>query len=101
MDMNRLTQKSQDAVHDAQTAALRHGHTEVDGEPLLPALLDQPDGVVPRLVAATGADSQAVRSDVDSELTRRPRCSGRSPTSAKDCSTSSWPAPAQDYSAAV
>ena len=35
MDMNRLTQKSQEALHDAQTKALRFGHTEVDGEHLL------------------------------------------------------------------
>ena len=32
MDPNRLTQKSQEALHDAQTKALRFGHTEADGE---------------------------------------------------------------------
>jgi ATP-dependent Clp protease ATP-binding subunit ClpB len=42
MDPNRLTQKSQEALHDAQTKALRFGHTETDGEHLLQALLDQP-----------------------------------------------------------
>ena len=52
MDLNRLTQKSQEALHDAQTKALRFGHTEVDGEHLLLALLDQPDGLVPRLLDA-------------------------------------------------
>ncbi len=31
MDLNRLTQKSQEALHDAQTKALRFGHTEVAG----------------------------------------------------------------------
>ena len=50
MDAERLTQKSQEALHDAQTKALRFGHTEVDGEHLLLALLDQPDGLVPRLL---------------------------------------------------
>ena len=50
VDPNRLTQKSQEALHDAQTKALRFGHTEVDGEHLLLALLDQPDGLVPRLL---------------------------------------------------
>ena len=43
MDLNRLTQKSQEALHDAQTKALRFGHTEVDGEHLLLALLDRID----------------------------------------------------------
>ncbi|MGH9890478.1 MAG: Clp protease N-terminal domain-containing protein, partial [bacterium] len=44
MDLNRLTHKSQEALHDAQTKALRAGHTEVDGEHLLLALLEQPEG---------------------------------------------------------
>ena len=39
MDVNRLTQKSQEALHDAQTAAIRFGHSDVDGEHLLVALL--------------------------------------------------------------
>ena len=51
MDPNRLTQKSQEAVHDAQTKALRYGHTEVDAAHLLLALLEQPEGLVPRLLA--------------------------------------------------
>ena len=46
MDPNRLTQKTQEALHDAQTKALRYGHTEVDVEHLLLALLEQPDGLV-------------------------------------------------------
>ncbi|HEX2772128.1 MAG TPA: Clp protease N-terminal domain-containing protein, partial [Micromonosporaceae bacterium] len=54
--MNRLTQKSQEALHDAQTKALRLGHTEVDGEHLLLALLDQSQGLVPRLLSAAGTD---------------------------------------------
>ena len=32
------------------------GHTEADGEHLLLALLDQPDGLVPRLLEQAGAD---------------------------------------------
>jgi ATP-dependent Clp protease ATP-binding subunit ClpB len=76
MDTNRLTQKSQEAVHDAQTKALRFGHTEVDGEHLLLALLDQPDGLVPRLLTEAGADTGRLRTDIEEELGRRPRVSG-------------------------
>src|ERR687894_2910617 len=39
--MNRLTQKSQKALQDAQTKALRFGHVEVDGEHFLLALVDE------------------------------------------------------------
>ncbi len=76
MDMNKLTQKSQEALHDAQTKALRFGHTEVDGEHLLLALLDQPDGLVPRLLERAGADPDTVRRDLETELGRRPRVTG-------------------------
>ena len=76
MDPNRLTQKSQEALHDAQTKALRFGHTEVDGEHLLLALLDQPDGIVPRLLAQAGADPDQLRAELEAELGRRPRVSG-------------------------
>ena len=71
MDMNRLTQKSQEALHDAQTAALRLGHPEVDGEHLLLALLTQPEGLTPRLLTQVGADADAVRSDVESDLNQK------------------------------
>ena len=52
MDPNRLTEKTQEALHDAQTKALRYGHTEVDVEHLLLALLEQPDGLVETLATA-------------------------------------------------
>ncbi|MCW2735742.1 ATP-dependent chaperone ClpB [Nocardioides sp.] len=76
MDMNRLTQKSQEALHDAQTKALRFGHVEVDGEHLLLALLDQADGLVAPLLARAGADPDRLRTDLEAELGRRPRVSG-------------------------
>ncbi|XVQ85898.1 ATP-dependent chaperone ClpB [Microbispora siamensis] len=76
MDLNRLTQKSQEALHDAQTAALRFGHTEVDGEHLLLALIRQPDGLVPRLLSVAGADPDKLRLELEHELERRPRVTG-------------------------
>ncbi|HZN72733.1 MAG TPA: ATP-dependent chaperone ClpB [Micromonosporaceae bacterium] len=76
MELNRLTQKSQEALHDAQTKAVRFGHTEVDGEHLLQALLDQPEGLAPRLLQQAGADPDGLRAQVEAELGRRPRTSG-------------------------
>ena len=96
MDMNRLTQKSQEALHDAQTKALRFGHTEVDGEHLLLALLDQPDGLAPRLLTQAGADpdraaSRGRRRSVAAAAGQRPRRGARpgvrSPSASPACST--------------
>ena len=76
MDPSHLTQKSTEALHDAQTRALRFGHTEVDGEHLLLALLDQQDGIVPRLLAQAGADPDRLRTALEAELARRPKVTG-------------------------
>ena len=76
MDPNRLTLKTQEALHDAQTKALRYGHTEVDSEHLLLALVDQPDGLVPRLLARADVDTGALRVAVEHALERRPSVSG-------------------------
>jgi ATP-dependent Clp protease ATP-binding subunit ClpB len=76
MDPSHLTQKSQEALHDAQTKALRFGHTDVDGEHLLLALLDQPEGIAPRLLSQAGADPDRLRKALQAELARRPKVSG-------------------------
>jgi ATP-dependent Clp protease ATP-binding subunit ClpB len=76
MDPNRLTQKSQEALHDAQTKALRYGHTEIDVEHLLLALLDQPDGLIPRLLLRAEVDTDALHAAVEKTLETRPRVSG-------------------------
>jgi ATP-dependent Clp protease ATP-binding subunit ClpB len=76
MDPNRLTQKSQEALHDAQTKALRYGHNEVDSDHLLLALLEQPDGLIPRLLTRADLDTGALRTALEGALEGRPRVSG-------------------------
>jgi ATP-dependent Clp protease ATP-binding subunit ClpB len=76
MDLNKLTAKSQEALAAAQSRAAGLGHQEVDGEHLLLALLEQQDGLAPRLLSAAGADTDRLRSDVQAELARRPKVSG-------------------------
>jgi ATP-dependent Clp protease ATP-binding subunit ClpB len=76
MDINKLTQKSQEALQAAQTKGLRYGHQEVDAEHLLLALLEQPEGLVPRLLARMDVPVEPLRSEVERELERRPRVSG-------------------------
>jgi ATP-dependent Clp protease ATP-binding subunit ClpB len=76
MDPNRLTQKTQEALHDAQTKALRYGHTEVEVEHLLLALLDQPDGLIPRLLGRAEVDLGALHAEVERAVESRPRVSG-------------------------
>lgn len=77
MDFNRLTQKSQEAFAEAQSKAVSFGHTEVDGEHLLWALLDQPDGLVTRLLQRMDVHPDVVKRQVETELDRKPRVSGQ------------------------
>src|SRR3954465_14071239 len=76
MDPNRLTEKTQEALHDAQTKALRYGHTEVDVEHMLLALLDQPEGLVGRLLSGADVDVQALHTAVERAIEQKPRVSG-------------------------
>jgi ATP-dependent Clp protease ATP-binding subunit ClpB len=76
MDPNKLTQKTAEALHAAQTRALRYGHTEIDVEHLLAALLEQPDGLIPRLLGRLDADVDAIRGELERHLEARPRVSG-------------------------
>ena len=76
MDMNKLTQKSQEALAQAQSIAVGYGQTEVDGEHLLLALLRQPDGLIPRLAERMDVPLDSLTASVEREIARRPRVSG-------------------------
>ena len=45
MDMNRFTEKAQEALSAAQSKAIRSSHQQVDVEHLLSALLEQERGL--------------------------------------------------------
>lgn len=76
MDMNKLTQKSQEAVQQAQAIALRYGHHEVDGEHLLASLLAQDDGLGPRMLVRLQVDGDVLKLELEKELARQPKVSG-------------------------
>jgi ATP-dependent Clp protease ATP-binding subunit ClpB len=76
MDINRFTQKSQEALQAAQTKALRYGHQEVDAEHLLIALLEQSEGLVPRLLGRMNVPVELLIAELEKELQRRPSVSG-------------------------
>jgi ATP-dependent Clp protease ATP-binding subunit ClpB len=76
MDLNRLTQKSLEAVQAAQAQALEYGHVEADGEHLLMALLEQSEGLLPRLLTRMDVPVPSLTQALERELERRPRVSG-------------------------
>ncbi|MEE8137964.1 MAG: Clp protease N-terminal domain-containing protein, partial [Thermoanaerobaculia bacterium] len=76
MNVEKLTQKSQEALSEAQATAVRLGHQEADGEHLLAALLEQPEGLVPRLLLKMDVALGALKNELRQELERRPQVSG-------------------------
>jgi len=76
MDINRMTQKTQEALQAAQSLAVHFGHVEVDGEHLLLALLEQEGGLVPRLVARLDIDLRNLVAATRKELEKIPSVSG-------------------------
>jgi ATP-dependent Clp protease ATP-binding subunit ClpB len=76
MDMSALTQKSQEALTEAQSIAVLAGQTETDEEHLLLALLQQDQGLTARLLHSVGVDLEAVQADVEAEIARKPRVTG-------------------------
>ncbi len=76
MDINKFTIKSQEAMQAAEVKATRFGHIEVDGEHLLLAMLEQPDGLAPRLFQKMDIPVGKMRERLEEELSRKPRVSG-------------------------
>jgi ATP-dependent Clp protease ATP-binding subunit ClpB len=76
MDLNRFTQKSQEALQDAQSQAVRRGNTEVDVEHLVVSLLKQQNGLVPRLFEKMELPVEPFLAEVEKELDKRPKVSG-------------------------
>ncbi len=76
MDINRFTQKSQQAIMAAQRYAQERGHAEVGTLHLLRALIDQPDGVVPQVLSRMGVDQRQLEVELTALLNRLPQVSG-------------------------
>jgi ATP-dependent Clp protease ATP-binding subunit ClpB len=76
MDLNRFTEKSQEALRSAQALAVRRNHQGVDVEHLLAALLNEPEGLAVTILTGAGIAPSAVREQVETELNRIPQVSG-------------------------
>ena len=76
MNMNKYTEKAQEAVLGAQQLADREGHPEITPEHLLLTLLEQRDGIVPEIVRKMNADPAALAAAVRAEIQKLPRAHG-------------------------
>src|SRR5919204_4041584 len=78
MNINKYTEKAQEAVLAAQQRAEQLNHAQIEPEHLLAALVEQTDGIVPDLLRKMGVDPAAVDRDVREALARIPQAYGGS-----------------------
>ena len=75
MDINRFTQKAQEAISSAQTKAARYSHQQVDVEHLLATLLDQENGLATSILSKSGINVDSFKRRLEQELERMPKVS--------------------------
>ena len=76
MNFENYTKNAQGAIAACQNIAIREGHPQVDGEHLHLALLEQQDGLIPKLVKYMSADPEAIKRDLQQELDKLPKIAG-------------------------
>jgi len=80
MDLNNFTEKSREALAEAQTIGTRLQHQAVDVEHLMLALLEQQGGLVRSLFEKAKVAPDLLKAKVEEELSRIPRVSGDTAT---------------------
>src|SRR5215213_5494916 len=78
MDINKYTEKAQEAILAAQQLADREGNPEIVPEHLLLTLIEQREGIVPEIARKMNADPAAIAAGIRAELNKLPRAHGGS-----------------------
>lgn len=76
MNIDKYTQNAQQAVMEAQQKVIEYGQQEMDVEHLHLALIEDPEGLIPRLLDVMGVDAAQYKKALEQELASRPKVSG-------------------------
>ena len=76
MDLNKFTQKSQEALADAQKKAISFGHNDVDVEHMASALIEQKDGLIARLLSKMDIEPVTLDTQIQAEMSKKPKLGG-------------------------
>jgi len=78
MDLNKYTQKAQEAILSAQQLATDLNHQAIEPAHLLLSLLRQQESIVPALVTKIAGSVDMLREELQKELSERPKVYGNS-----------------------
>jgi len=73
MRLDRFTERAQDAAQRAVEIMARYGHTQVDTEHILMALIEQPEGVIPQVLERLGVEAEKLQERLDGMLKASPK----------------------------
>ena len=73
MRFDRFTERAQEAAQRAAEIIQRYGHTQIDTEHILLALIEQPQGVVPQILEIMAVDTQVLQNKLDEVLKSSPK----------------------------
>ena len=76
MNAQKFTQKSLEAIQEAQNIALEHNSMQIEQEHLVCALLEQKDGLIPQLMIKMGTDPDALLHAVEQRIEGLPGVTG-------------------------
>ncbi|MES2744830.1 MAG: ATP-dependent chaperone ClpB [Bdellovibrionota bacterium] len=76
MDFNRFTERTQQSIKDAQRLAISLGHSAVDVDHVFRSLLDQENGIVPKILSRLEVPVDRIKTFAQNELEKKPRISG-------------------------
>ena len=76
MNANKYTQKSMEAIQEAQNIALDHNHQQIEQLHLLASLLRQEKGLIPQLLKRMGKTPESLDAAVEEKLRQLPAVTG-------------------------
>ena len=76
MNAQKFTQKSLEAIQEAQNLAIENNNMQIEEEHLVAALLQQRDGLIPQLLKKMHVDCDAVQRAVAEKISRIPGVTG-------------------------
>jgi len=76
MNIDRFTERAQEAIRIAQASLTKFNHSEMDAEHLLYGLLEDPEGIIPDILREMGINHLELRNELIDMLNRRPKVYG-------------------------
>ena len=73
MDYNKFTQKSMECIQNSQEIAIKNGNPQLEEIHIHSALMDQDEGLIPKVLSYMGLDVNLIIKDIDDKISDLPK----------------------------